>query len=93
MLTAMQLIEQELARHQEKGFDLHHDRNHMEGSLIMAALEICETVEYTTNRTWPFDLADHVKEKYQSSPVQRLVIAASLLVAEINRRLSDEAHP
>ena len=93
LATAISLIMQERFRQCEKGYDSDHDQEHEGFELVFAATSIAERsvgIEYDkpdilamANHSWPWegDMPKHV------SPMRDLIIAASLLVAEIERRL------
>lgn len=95
--TATNLIAHERLRQiNEKGYTPEFDdANRQDGSLAMATAMILDDVYNVTgmldpnpeSEEWPDKLILHMREKYQGNDLRKLVIAAALLEAEIDRRL------
>lgn len=91
------LIAAERRRQVSKGYDATHDDGHDDASLLTAAANIIYDVDGGTHTTDPeaeddpdaewFDrYAAKVQREHVADPVRRLVIAGSLLAAEVDRR-------
>lgn len=90
--SAISLIEDERILQCEKGYGRDHDDKHTDGSILRAAMDILvgvaaddKTGQLHEPPEWVMDLADHVGSKYRSDPIKRLVIAATMISAEIER--------
>lgn len=69
-----------------KGYTIAHDDQHTDGTILQAAEEIIHTIQHDRRDVrdqWPHVVRDHAREKYDTR--QRLIIAAAMLVAEIER--------
>lgn len=77
-LDVVSLIATERMRQIGKGFDAAH-------ILTAATLVALDDPDFEVDDGWPDKLAAHVREKYRGDPIKRLVIAAALIVAEIER--------
>ena len=90
--VASSLIEDERARQCNKGFGREHDKQHTDGSLLRCAMDICVGVAADSDGNvgdapaWVQDRVEHVNKKYANAPIKRLVIAAALIAAGIERR-------
>ncbi len=92
--NAIQLVADERARQRRK-FDYDHDDDHSKGELITAANLIAmdvqcrdsDCIDETDDEfdTWQEELAVKVRLKYGKNYKRRLVIAAAMLLAEIER--------
>ena len=98
LAMAFSLIMGERCRQVEKGYDAKHDESHNRGELCQAgaamavrsqAISHHQPVFELGNRMWPWK--DGLPER--SSSTRDLIIAASLLVAELERRLDDDNLP
>jgi hypothetical protein len=91
--TAISLIMQERFRQHEKGYDSEHDKSHNGGELVKAAMALASRGGKFRDMGWsgipsPTSLWPFKEQMPQrKTSTQDLVIAASLLVAEIERRL------
>lgn len=94
-------IAKERNRQIRKGWDEEHDDGHADGSLLHASvLTMCEVGGLALagvdapdiNGPWPDQFIMRLAEKMRDNPRQMLIIAAALLVAEIERmdRASEE---
>lgn len=92
MKSVAERVDAERRRHVRKGFDASHDDRHTDGSiagcanLILCPRELLLFIESLPNQRdrWEVTRALHVREKHPDRRRQ-LVIAASLLHAEIER--------
>jgi hypothetical protein len=95
MVAAIDRIIDERDRQCRKGFDAKHDDGHADGSLaaiveIVLGDYICDYIDEDVDilnapPKWAHDLCEHIRKKYARHPVQKLVIAAAVLLAEIER--------
>lgn len=87
--TSMSLISTERMIQIEKGYTSAREDLIEDGSLAGCARRIIHdllTDERRPDPSWTLHRAEHVRQKYSDAPIRRLVIAAALLVAEIERR-------
>lgn len=86
-MNGIELVDQERSRQCNKGFTAEHDDQHTDGSLIEASRQILNDFEVSPDDydEWPSELRFNVRGKYGDDPIHRLVIAAALIVAEIER--------
>lgn len=88
-MEAIQEIQKERAKQISKGFDAAHDDKHLAGEIADAAIQIIANVvgcRVQFNRSvedWTGDLAEKVCASYGDK--KALIIAAAMLVAEIDR--------
>jgi hypothetical protein len=77
----------ERAIQEGKGFTASHDDSENDdGQLIDCASLIFGHPRFADDSAyWPVQRADHVRKKYANNRRQQLVIAAALIVAEIER--------
>lgn len=101
MKTAIQLIEEERIRQQQKGFTLNHDDQHAMGELVEAAqCYACvgsAQVRGSSREEWPVEMFDGFHDSLLEWPfeedayrpsshaLRNLVKAGALIVAEIER--------
>jgi len=87
-MTAIQLIQNERDRQILKGYDADHDDGHNDGCLADLAA-YCAASRDRSNQivlpVWAAKYADHIDAKHGHDRRQMLVIAAALIVAEIER--------
>lgn len=94
MSNVIEQIARERMKQVAKGFDVDHDDHHRCGQLAMAACCYATTQPIFTKRDyrdgsvyfcdpWPWGAGDDKRGPHSSR--QRLIIAAALLVAEIER--------
>lgn len=82
-MQARHEIDAERYRQIQKGFTPHHDDTLTDGSLVLCAQQILERCSVSDDQGWTTDRAKHIEQKH---PVrQRLIIAAAMLVAEVER--------
>lgn len=96
IVPALGRIFEERARQFRMGYDAAHDDTHEDGSIGRAAALVLGGVvlgwkSFPDNETWECRCATKVSWKHRDDETQRLVIAASLLSAEIDRRLRRQA--
>jgi len=93
-MTAFDSINQERQRQIDKGFDAQHDDGHADGSILHAAiLAACDVAGLaiagvdppSPDGPWPDQFVLHLSRKYAGDDRQKLVIAAALIIAEIER--------
>lgn len=93
-MLAIDDIDAERNRQIAKGFSPQHDDEHTDGSLLHAAilaacdvagLAIANVDPPSVDGPWPDQFVLHMQGKYQNNTRQKLVIAAALVVAEIER--------
>lgn len=94
--TARLLVTEERNKQIKKGFTPDHDNGHDDGFLVRAGTAIADTVACDIEGVdfdWPpFNWPEHWQganaiEMLAKSQIERLVIAAALLEAEIDRQL------
>lgn len=87
-------ISDERERQILKGFDAAHDDGWGDGSLLHAALlAVCNVAGHrldgcdppSIDGPWPDQFVMHLAEKYKGNNRQKLIIAAALIVAEVER--------
>lgn len=90
--TGLDLVAEERERQVRKGFDANHDDQHCDQSLLHAAillatnvcgLQLANVDPPSADGPWPDQLVLHAAKKYHDEPIRLLVIAAALIVAEI----------
>lgn len=94
MKKAIDLILDERDRQRRKGFNAAHDDKHVDGAILKAVTDqlvmhcFTEFGDAGANETpeWATELTAHIRRKYSRRPIQKLVIAAAMLLAEIERR-------
>lgn len=95
LAMAFSLIMGERCRQVEKGYDAKHDKSHSGSEMCQAGASMAVRAQAIShhqpvfelgNRMWPWK--DGLPER--SSSTRDLIIAASLLVAELERRLDDD---
>lgn len=85
------LIEDERMRQCSKGFGRENDDARTDGSLLRCAMDVLvgvaadESGHVPDAPEWVEYRVEHINKKYTRAPIKRLVIAASLIVAEIER--------
>ncbi len=70
------------------GYESNHDDLHTEGEILHAVLLVLDDVARegpTCTADWPLKLSQSLSEKYSANKKRRLIIAAAMLVAEIER--------
>lgn len=92
MRDAMRDVQSERTSQIAKGYGPKHDDYHFDGSIARAAsliaADYCGAVFNVPDdrpEGWESVLLRHVQEKYRSNSRQKLVIAAAMIVAEIER--------
>lgn len=102
--TALQMIAAERNR-QRLRYSAEHDATHADGSLVEAAALVALTthasfdeeglseVGAAASAEWVAPWLEHAYRKHAADPVQRLVIGAALLAAEIDRLLATPTPP
>jgi hypothetical protein len=74
----------ERVRQIDKGFDATHDNQHSSGSLVWLAGDILNTIEAPDEAPdWVEARVERIRKKYSAK--ERLVIAAAVIAAEIER--------
>ncbi len=88
-MNALEMIHVERARQIQKGYDAAHDDSHGNGEILSAVAELIDDVREARGNwgmeKWIDDLQAHVAVKYGDDYKRRLVIAAAMLAAEIER--------
>jgi len=82
-MSALVDIEAERIRQLDHGFDSAHDAAHTDGSLVVAAAALLGTLRIFDREEWVARWARHMYDVH--SHRELLVIAASMIVAEIDR--------
>lgn len=90
--TPLSCILDERARQKARGYTSEHDQQHTDGSLLRAATGLLEAVlgqsppAVCDRPDWVPGFVEHATTKYRDNENQQLVIAAALLLAELERR-------
>lgn len=90
--TPLSCILDERARQKAHGYTSEHDQQHTDGSLLRAATGLLEAVlgqsppAVCDRPDWIPEFVEHATTKYRNNENQQLVIAAALLLAELERR-------
>jgi hypothetical protein len=87
-VTAFDRINAERERQCANGDDAQHDDQHDDQSLARCAALIADPFPnwaYNEDSAWPDGEAAHIRKKYKGDRQHQLVVAAALLVAEIER--------
>jgi hypothetical protein len=82
-MTVLNDILIERQRQLAKGFTSDSDDHNTDGSMTVCAMRILQKVPSQDLQPWANSRAQHVTEKH--TPRQRLIIAAALIVAEVER--------
>lgn len=88
-----ELIRRERQIQIEKGYDSQHDDAHTDGSILMAGATVAAKAAqgyasfYRTDGSdkWVSEACNHVFKKHHGDYKRQLVIAAALIVAELER--------
>lgn len=99
LAMAFSLIMGERCRQAEKGYDTKHDKSHNKGELCQAGAAMAIRAHAASQHQSPsFELGERLWSwkdglPQRSSSTRDVIIAASLLVAELERRLGDDDLP
>lgn len=98
LAMAFSLIMGERCHQIEKGFDSAHDRSHGNGELCQAGAAMAIRAQAISHHQPSYELGDRMWPwtdglPRRESSTRDLIIAASLLVAEIERRLDSDEMP
>lgn len=95
LAMAFSLIMGERCRQVEKGYDASHDKEHRSGELCQAGAAMAIRAQAISHHQPCCELGDRMWPWKDGLPKRRsstndLIIAAALLVAELERRLEDD---